>query len=251
MRPLDDSVKPAKLVGGAEQIGLRLGFKELTSQILATEALWEAEAGNATLGINSAQASLSLDENPTTDALAVLTFARALATPRADALLRRLSDTEARLDPVVVAGAQRKLRAAVNLARGRPDLAVDDLNGLGAYEYGGAVNLVALRGDVAELGVFHLRGQALLALGEGEKAAAEFQRILDNQPISPLSPYSALALLNLGRAQCLAGNLREARQAYEQFLERWRGADADLPLLVQARHEYGKLAAGIQTGISR
>jgi tetratricopeptide (TPR) repeat protein len=206
--------------------------------------VWEAELGDGPLGIAWAQASLSLDENPSTAALAVLAFARARTVPRADALLQRLSAAETNVDAVVVTGMRHKLRAAVNLARGRPDLAVEDLVGLGSYEVGGVANMVALRGDLAELGVFHLRGLAFLSLKQGKKAAAEFQKILDNQHISPLSPYVALAPLHLGRALGLAGDLQAARAAYEQFLDRWRDADAEVRLVSQATREYEKLSAG-------
>lgn len=240
-----------QLVGQAEQDGLRMGLRELTAQILATQAIWETELGDELLGTEWAKASLSLDDNPATEALAVLTFARARAIPRAEAMLQRMYGPGTTVDPDVVTGARRKLRAAVDLARGRPDLALDGLAGLGNYEYGSAVNLVALRGDVAELGVFHLRGRAFLSMGQGERAAAEFQRIIDNQTISPLSPYRALAPLNLGRAYGLAGNRTAARQAYERFLERWRGADPEVRLVAQAKREYERLIAGTPVSVAR
>jgi eukaryotic-like serine/threonine-protein kinase len=232
-----------QFVGDAERIGLRMGLKELTSQIFATQAAWEAELGNGPLATGWATASLSLDDNPTTEALAVLACARLAAVPRAEDLLRRFTAADSTVDPAILAGSQRKLHAAVELARGRPDAAIENLAGLASYEYGGAVNLVALRGDVAELGVFHLRGLAFLALGQGGKAAAEFQKIIDNRCISPLSPYAALAPLNLGRARALEGDLPAALQAYAQFCDCWRGADADVKLAVQARREYEKLLA--------
>ena len=179
----------------------------------------------------------------------MLAFARAAAVPHAEELLRRILAADSNVDPLVVNGARRKLRAAVDLARGRPDLAVEGLAGLGSYEYGGAVNLVALRGDVAELGVFHLRGLACLALGDGVRAAAEFRRIIDNRNISPLSPYVALAPLNLARGLALAGDVPAALQVYEQFLDRWRDADAEVKLVAQARREYAE-AGGRVTGPS-
>jgi len=33
----------------------------------------------------------------------------------------------------------------------------------------------------------------------------------------------------------------DARAAYERFLKLWKDADADVPLLVQARREFDKL----------
>jgi DNA-binding winged helix-turn-helix (wHTH) protein/tetratricopeptide (TPR) repeat protein len=239
------------LVGDAEKIGLQLGLRELTAQVLATQAVWESELSEGRLGADWALASLSLDDNSTTEALAVLVFARAGATGRAEELLKQIPAPDPTVDLAVVMGSKKKLRAAIDLARGRNDLALEDLNALGNYEYGGAVNLIALRGDIAELGVFHLRGLAFLALGQGEKAAAEFQRIIDNQSISPLSPYAALAPLNLARALTLAGKRPEALNAYEQFLRRWQGADAEVGLVAKASREYAALAATAPTQSAR
>jgi len=239
-----------ELVGQAELLGLRLGFKELTAQVLATQALWEAEVGNGPLAIEMAQASLSLHDDLATRALATLAFARAGAIRRAETLLARIDRDEAPVDPAIVAGARRKLRAAVELARARPAQALARLGELGSYEYGGAVNLVALRGDVAELGVFHLRGLAHLGLEQGA-AAEEFQKILDHRGISPFSPYSALAPLNLGRAHALAGDPVAARRAYETFFKQWRDADPDVPLLIEAKREHARLAAGTPAGSPR
>lgn len=240
-----------QLVGQAESLGLRLNLKELTAQVLATQALWEAEVGNGPLGVEMAQASLSLHDDSATRALATLAFARAGAIRRAETLLARIDRDEAPVDPAIVAGARRKLRAAVELARGRPAQALARLGELGSYEYGGAVNLVALRGDVAELGVFHLRGLAHLGLEQGAAAAAEFQKILDHRGISPFSPYSALAPLNLGRAHALAGDPVAARKAYETFFKQWRDADPDVPLLIEAKREHPRLAAVTPAGSPR
>lgn len=240
-----------QLVGQAESLGLRLGLKELTAQVLATQALWEAEVGNGPLAAEMAQASLSLYDDLATRALATLAFARAGAVRRAETMLARVDREEAPVDPAIVAGARRKLRAAVELAGGHYTQALDRLEGLGSYERGGAVNLVALRGDLAELGVFHLRGTAHLALNRGAAAAAEFQKVLDHRGISPLSPYWALAQLNLGRAHALAGDRAAARAAYERFLEQWRDADPDVPVLAEARREFATLEASAVAGSPR
>jgi len=240
-----------RLVGEAESIGLRLGLRELTSQILATLAVWEAETGNGPLATELAGASLSVDDNPSTRALAVLTFSRSGSADRAESVLKRINSAGTDVDPAVAAGAGRKLRAALELARGRPDYAIRELEGLGSYEIGGVANLVALRGDLAELCVFHLRGQALLALGQGARAALEFQRIIANRTVSPLSPYCALASLNLGRAHGQAGNRVAARQAYDEFFSRWSEADPDVAVLIQARREYRNLLEGASALLQR
>ena len=111
----------------------------------------------------------------------------------------------------------------VAIAAARPGEALQQLANLRPYQDGGAVNHIALRGDLAELGVFHLRGIALRALGRGTEAAAEFQKILARRGVSPLSPYCALAPLNLARAHALSGNVVAARGDYEAFLSSGAG----------------------------
>jgi hypothetical protein len=51
----------------------------------------------------------------------------------------------------------------------------------------------------------------------------------------------ALARLQLGRALVLAGDTGKAKGAYQDFLTLWKEADPDIPILRQAKAEYGKL----------
>jgi hypothetical protein len=54
-------------------------------------------------------------------------------------------------------------------------------------------------------------------------------------------PIGALARWQLGRALALTGNRTKAKAAYEDFLTLWKDADPDIPVLRQAKTEYGKL----------
>ena len=87
----------------------------------------------------------------------------------------------------------------------------------------------------------YVRGQAYLSLHQGAEAAAEFQKFLDHRGIAVNSPLGALARLQLGRAYVLAGDKTKARHAYLEFLELWKDADPDIPVLKQAKLEYAKL----------
>jgi tetratricopeptide (TPR) repeat protein len=87
----------------------------------------------------------------------------------------------------------------------------------------------------------YVRGQAYLSLHQGAEAAAEFQKFLDHRGIAVNSPLEALAKLQLGRAYVLAGDKTKARHAYLEFLELWKDADPDIPVLKQAKVEYAKL----------
>jgi len=87
----------------------------------------------------------------------------------------------------------------------------------------------------------YLRGEAYLAAKSGEKAAAEFQKILAHRGIVLNEPIAALAHLGLGRAYALAGDKARARDAYQDFLSLWKDADPDIPVLLQAKAEAAKL----------
>jgi eukaryotic-like serine/threonine-protein kinase len=87
----------------------------------------------------------------------------------------------------------------------------------------------------------YLRGEALLAAGQGSGAAAEFQNIIDHRGIVWNCWTGALAHIQLGRAFAMSGDAIKARAAYREFLTLWKDADPDIPILNQAKAEYEKL----------
>jgi ATP/maltotriose-dependent transcriptional regulator MalT len=76
---------------------------------------------------------------------------------------------------------------------------------------------------------------------EAEKAATEFQKILDHRTFYAMSELIPLAQLNLARARALQGDSAKARTAYQDFFAAWKDADPDVPVLLQAKSEYAKL----------
>ena len=73
------------------------------------------------------------------------------------------------------------------------------------------------------------------------EAAAEFQKILDHRGIVGADPMGARARLQLGRAFALTGDAAKAKAAYQDFLTLWKDADPDIPILREAKAEYGRL----------
>jgi hypothetical protein len=51
----------------------------------------------------------------------------------------------------------------------------------------------------------------------------------------------ALAHLQIGRAYAMAGDTAKAKAAYQDFFNLWKEADADIPIVKQAKGESGKL----------
>jgi eukaryotic-like serine/threonine-protein kinase len=86
-----------------------------------------------------------------------------------------------------------------------------------------------------------MRGEAYRMADEGKEAAREYQKILDNRGIVVNGPIGALAHLGLARAYVLEGETAKARTAYQDFFALWKDADADIPILIEAKSEYAKL----------
>ena len=121
------------------------------------------------------------------------------------------------------------IRATIELRRNNVAQAIDLLEGTKQYE------------AAAGFWPHYTRGQAYLKLRKGSEAAAEFQKILDHRGWDPLSPLYPLAHLGLARAAVLNLDTEKARQAYQDFFALWKDADADVPILKQARAEYSRL----------
>jgi len=80
-----------------------------------------------------------------------------------------------------------------------------------------------------------------LAAHDGTAAAAEFQRTLSHRGTASWSIEYPLAQANLGRAYAIQGDPAKARVAYQDFLDLWKDADPDIPILKQAKAEYAGL----------
>ena len=130
------------------------------------------------------------------------------------------------------------LRAKLALNKGNAAEAIESLKAAAPYELGASTT--APFGWTAMYPVF-VRGEAYLAARQGSEAAAEFQKILDHSGIVINQPIGALAHLGLGRAYVLQGETAKAKSAYQDFLTLWNEADADIPVLMQAKAEYAKL----------
>ena len=120
------------------------------------------------------------------------------------------------------------IRAALDLQLGNASQAIESLQPAGRYE-------------AAEFWPQYLRALAYLKLGHGAEAAAEFQKILDHRGQAPLSVLYPLAHLGLARAAAMNGDATKTRQAYQDLFALWKDADADLPVLIEAKKEYEKL----------
>jgi hypothetical protein len=133
------------------------------------------------------------------------------------------------------------------LNKKNPSLALNDLQAASPVEFGG----IAFVANISCLYHVYVRGEAYLATGQGKAAAAEFQKILDHTGIVWNCWTGALAHLGVARANVLEAGTSQgadadaarvrALTAYKNFLTLWNDADADIPILKEAKSEYARL----------
>ena len=134
------------------------------------------------------------------------------------------------------------IEAQVALDKKSAGDAVQRLNIPGTIELG----MFEFLSNISCLHSVYVRGNADLAAGDGVAAAVEFQKILDHSGVVWNCSTGAMAKLGVARAYALkAGHSDADRQraaaAYRDFLALWKDADADIPVLKQARAESARL----------
>ncbi|MGA9142523.1 MAG: tetratricopeptide repeat protein [Candidatus Acidiferrales bacterium] len=221
------------------------GARETAAGYQAESALREVEAGRRDQARADAHAALKLAPNRDVKAMAALALALAGDTAGSDKLAAELSK-EFPLDTRVQRYWLPSVRAAVAMDHNDPNRAVELLKETSAIDLGQptAVFTVALV-------PVYLRGAAYLALRDGNRAAAEFQKFVDYRGVVINFSWGALARLELARAFALEAQSAQgpaadaarakARAAYQDFLTLWKDAAPDIPILKQAKAEYAKL----------
>jgi tetratricopeptide (TPR) repeat protein len=125
----------------------------------------------------------------------------------------------------------RTYRAAIAASRGQTAQALDLLIPLEPFELG----------FVYSLEPAFERARAHYLAGDWVKARAAFEKILAHPMIDSGRKLLPHAELGLARTLARAGDIAGSRRTYELFFDRWRQADPDLPVLLQARREYAAL----------
>jgi tetratricopeptide (TPR) repeat protein len=210
--------------------------KEMAARWQAYSALSELELGNTAQARQRIAAALALAPGRNVRVLAALALAltgdSAQAQTLADGLNRELPR-----DQMIQGYVLPTVRAMLALRRGDGKGALELLKTASEYELAQppAFSLST------PLYPSYVRGQAYLRVGQGNLAAAEFQKIIDHRGLVGNYPLGALAHLQLGRAYALAGDAAKARAAYLGFLNLWKDGDPDIPILKQAKAECSKL----------
>ncbi len=207
----------------------RAGLKEIAAGITAQQAATEVLFGNLKQARERAAQAVSMAPGREALQSAAITLAASGAAAQAQSLIDELAKRYP-LDTIINAVSLPVARAALALQRGEASKAIDLLRPAAAY-------------DITESSPVYIRGIAYLKAQTGAEAAAEFQKILDHKGIFGTLPVYALSYLGSARAYALAGDSTRSRKAYQDFLARWKDADPDIPILIEAKREYAKLAA--------
>jgi eukaryotic-like serine/threonine-protein kinase len=227
-----------RLSRNAVDLARRAGEKETAATFIAAQAIWNGLYGNAADDRQSAETALSMGDGRDLNYAAAFALALANEFPRSQALAAGL-DKAYPEDTQVQFAYLPALRGLAAIGGKDPRKAIDLLQTNSAYEF--AVPPLAFNTYFGGLYPVYLRGLAYLAMNQGAKAADEFQEILDHKGLTVGDPVSAMARLQLARSFFRAGDTARAKAAYQQFLNLWKDADPDIPILKQAKAEYSKL----------
>jgi tetratricopeptide (TPR) repeat protein/predicted Ser/Thr protein kinase len=200
-------------------------------------ALREAFFGNAAEARQRAAAALALSAGRDVQYGAALALALAGDASRAQTLADDLGKQFPE-DTVVQFNYLPTIHAQLALSRNDSSKAIEALQAAAPYELGSPISGGAFSPALYPV---YVRGKAYLAGHQGDETAAEFQKILDQRGVVQNEPIGALAHLGLARAYVLQGHTTKARAAYQDFFTLWKDADADIPILQQAKAENAKL----------
>jgi eukaryotic-like serine/threonine-protein kinase len=210
-------------IAAAKQVNL----KEAGPMMMTQQADFEALLGNRAEAIRQASEALKLSNATDIEGNAAYAMAASGDSARALALAdniarRRPNDTMALYVTIPL------IKALVELERGKPDAAIDQVNTAAVYARSSS-------------GVFYIRGLAYLKAGRGTEAAQDFQKLIEEKLFLGVDVTVSLAKLGLARAYALQGDSARSRTAYQDFFAAWKDADPDTPVLKQAKGEYAKV----------
>lgn len=222
----------------ATDLAQQTGHSERAALFAAPPGLWEAFFGNTAAAKRRALAALGQSSAREVRYGAAVALVLSGDPARAQALANDL-EREFPDDTAVKFSYLPTIRGVLALNHDQPAKAVELLQVAAPYEL--ATPRSTLQGFFGALYPVYMRGLAYLAAHNGTQAANEFQKILDHRGLVISDPIGALAHLQLGRAYAVAGDKTKAKSAYEDFLNLWKDADPEIPVLSQAKAEYAKL----------
>jgi serine/threonine protein kinase/Tfp pilus assembly protein PilF len=222
----------------AVDVARRTSDQERAATYESAAAAYEALFGNAAEAKQRAASALALSSGRDVEYAAAFALARAGDLSRSEVLANDL-DRRFPEDTSVRHHYLPTLRALAALNGGKPAEAREELEMARRYEL--AMNGLSSIAFCGAMYPAYVRGETFLAEHKGVEAAVEFKKLIDHRGITMADPAAALARLQIGRAWALSGDNDKAKNAYQDFLTLWEGADPDIPILRQAKAEYARL----------
>jgi eukaryotic-like serine/threonine-protein kinase len=241
--------KARELTQRAVDSAVRADNKEAGAVYFANAAVQQAAYEKFAEAKDSAAQALKLaSASQGVKSEAALAFAMVGDTARAKALAQDLGKRFP-MDTQMNSLWLPAIRAQSALVRKNPAGALNALEATSSTSIElGAIGFV---NNISCLYPTYLHGEAYLAAGQGNAAAAEFQKILDHSGIVWNCWTGALAHLGVARANALQSRTSQGADAdaarlralasYKDFLTLWKDADPDIPILKEAKAEYAKL----------
>lgn len=218
-------------------LALRAGQRERAATYEAAEADWEALSGDISAAKRDMAKALSLAKGRDVEYAAGFACAVAGDLPRTKAIVHDL-ETRFAQDYSVRFSYLPTIQGLLALQEGAPGHAIELLQAALPNEF--AVPSIDFNTFFGGLNPAWVRGQAYLAEHDGADAAVQFEKILNHKGLAAADPIGALASLQLGRAYAISEN-GKAKSAYQDFLNTWKNADPEVPILKQAKSEFAKL----------
>jgi serine/threonine protein kinase/Tfp pilus assembly protein PilF len=238
--------KARELTKRAVESAVRADNKESGAIYLAIAAQQQAAYGYAADRQSLSEALKLAPTSKSVESEAALAFAMAGDTTRAGSLAQDLGKRFP-LDTQIQALWLPAIHAQLALDRKNPTHALNTLQAARPIELGS----IQFINSISCLYHLYVRGQAYLAAGQGNAAAAEFQKLIDHSGIVWNCWTGGLAHLGVARANALQARTSQeadadaarvrALAAYKDFLSLWKDADPDIPILKAAKAEYAKL----------
>jgi tetratricopeptide (TPR) repeat protein len=228
-----------RLIHKAVELATALHINERAAAWQAQGALFEAEFGNRPQAAQQADSALRLSPGKDIRVLAALALARAGDAKRAQMLAVTVKQ-EFPLDAILNEYWLPTVEGAAQLSDGAPLAALEHFEIARQYELGQPPGFQVLA--ITPMYPVYLRGEAYLKAAKAAEAVGEFERILQHPGLVQNYPLGVLARLGLARAAALEPDHSRALALYGELLLLWKTADADGPIVKQARSE----AAGLQ-----
>jgi tetratricopeptide (TPR) repeat protein len=213
----------------------REGDKESAAVCLAELAIREAEIGSGMQARRHALNALQKARSQAVLTLTALVMAQTGDLKRAQMFVKELNKNYPS-DTLVQKYWLPTIRARMELRKGNWSKALETLSIAAPLDFAASPAL-----PVSTLYPAYVRGEIYLSEGDGNRAVAEYNKLIDRPGMVLNFPLGALAHLGRARAYALTDDRAKAHDSYQEFFQLWNGADSDLSLLRQARAEFSKL----------